>query len=118
MLQPVFHTFCHQIPERTLTLLGSPMLVCSRCAGIYAGVALAALLPTFTRLAPHGRRLVAVALLAMAADVLLQDLGLRPPSHPLRLATGLFAGWSATAFLFAALAPERNLLDTANSSLP
>ena len=34
----VFHSLGHQLPERTLSIVGVPMLVCSRCAGIYAGI--------------------------------------------------------------------------------
>jgi uncharacterized membrane protein len=34
---------CHHLPDRTLVLRGDAMCVCSRCAGLYAGVALAAL---------------------------------------------------------------------------
>ena len=55
ILGPAFHSFCHQLPERTLSLRGVPMLVCSRCAGIYAGIALGALGPWPTSFAPKGR---------------------------------------------------------------
>lgn len=106
-LQPVFHSFCHQIPERTLSVMGNPMVVCSRCAGIYGGVALAALMPTMPFLIRRGRTWVIVALVVMVLDVLLQDLGAHAPSHPLRLATGFLVGWTAAAFLFAALAPVK-----------
>jgi predicted membrane protein DUF2085 len=34
---------CHQRPERSFHLLGAQMPVCARCAGIYAGAAVAAL---------------------------------------------------------------------------
>jgi uncharacterized membrane protein len=103
LLRPVFHALCHQFPERTLVMMGVPMLVCSRCAGIYAGMAIGALLPSFGLLVRHGRRLLLVALGAMLLDVLLQDAGLRPSSHISRLSTGLLVGWSASAFLFATL---------------
>ena len=33
---------CHQRPERSFHLLGAQMPVCARCAGIYAGAAVAA----------------------------------------------------------------------------
>jgi uncharacterized membrane protein len=42
----IYKTFsfvCHQIPERSFHLAGYKFAVCSRCTGIYAGFALAAL---------------------------------------------------------------------------
>jgi len=102
-LQPTFHAFCHQMPARTLVVMGNPMVVCSRCAGIYAGMALGALMPSCAFLARRGRLLLVLALGAMLLDVLLQDGGMRPSSHVMRLSTGFFVGWSASAFLFASL---------------
>lgn len=105
-LQPAFHAFCHQLPERTLALGGIPMLVCSRCAGIYGGMALGAMLPAFRFMARRGRLVLLISLGGMLLDVLIQDAGFHPPDHALRLATGLAAGWSASAFLFASLGSE------------
>jgi uncharacterized membrane protein len=100
---PVFRTLCHQRPERTLAIFGAPMVVCSRCAGLYLGVALGVALPLPRRLLPHGRALVIAALVIAAIDVLTQDLGLHAPYHPGRLATGLLLGWSGCAFLMGTL---------------
>lgn len=89
---------CHQRPDRTL-MLGAPMPVCSRCAGIYAGIALAALLVH----RPSERALgvlltVSVALLGI--DVITQELALRPMWHGARVATGALLSYSiATRFL-------------------
>lgn len=103
LLRPAFHTFCHQLPERTLVLMGHPMVVCSRCAGIYGGMALGALVPASGFITRRGRLLLLLSLGLMLVDVLAQDLGLRPPSHFARIATGLFLGWSASAYLFASI---------------
>jgi uncharacterized membrane protein len=40
---------CHQRPGRSFHLLGVQLPVCARCTGIYAGAALIALLPAYTR---------------------------------------------------------------------
>jgi uncharacterized membrane protein len=103
---PVFHGLCHQQPERTLILLGAPMVVCSRCAGLFAGLAVGAFAPLGARLFPHGRTLVVASIALATIDVVTQDLGLHPPFHPMRLVTGFLMGWTATAFFFAALLRE------------
>ena len=41
----VFGAVCHQTPARCFTWLGSPLPVCARCLGLYAGVLAAALWP-------------------------------------------------------------------------
>ncbi|HLP07583.1 MAG TPA: DUF2085 domain-containing protein [Opitutaceae bacterium] len=103
----LFHGLCHQLPERTACLGGVAMLVCSRCAGIYAGVALGALIPVPQRCVPRARKLLCVAAVPLLADVILQAAGAMPILHATRLTTGALAGWLASALLFAALRVER-----------
>jgi len=111
LLDAAFVLLCHRIPERTLVLAGVPMPVCSRCAGIFAGVLLGALVAR-----PHfslgwWRMLLAMASASMLADVVLQDTGVHPVWHPMRLATGLAFGYAAALTMLAALesapAPSR-----------
>ncbi len=45
-----FSFICHQIPERSFHVAGHPFAVCSRCTGLYAGFALAALIYPLARL--------------------------------------------------------------------
>lgn len=103
----LFHGFCHQIPDRTLSVSGLAMLVCSRCAGLYAGVALGALLPAPCFLLHRGRTLVLTAAGLLLAELLLQKAGLLPLLHSTRLASGLALGWIASAFMFATLRQEQ-----------
>ncbi|MFT3830398.1 MAG: DUF2085 domain-containing protein [Opitutaceae bacterium] len=103
----LFHGVCHQLPERTACLSGVAMLVCSRCAGIYAGVALGAVLPAPRCWAPHARKLLFLAAVPLLADVISQATGAMPILHVTRLMTGALAGWLASALLFAALRIER-----------
>ena len=103
-----FHTLCHQLPERTLSILGAPMLVCSRCAGVYAGVALGTISPLPARWLPHAPRLLAAAAALMLLEVAMQDLGLYAVWHAARLGTGLALGWSASAWMFRAIAPRNS----------
>lgn len=103
----LFHGLCHQLPERTLCFSGAAMLVCSRCAGIFGGIALGAVLPAPRWSGRHGRRLLLAAALPMLVDVIAQNTGLYPVLHSTRLTTGLLAGWTASALLFNALRAER-----------
>lgn len=102
----LFHALCHQLPERTLTLFGTPMLVCSRCAGIYAGIALGALLPLPPFPVSWGRNVIIAAGSLMLLDVLAQSQGIYPVLHSTRIFTGFIAGWSASALMFAYLRKE------------
>ena len=44
-----FSFICHQIPERSFHVAGHQFAVCSRCTGLYAGFALAALIYPLAR---------------------------------------------------------------------
>src|SRR5438552_14687648 len=44
-----FSFVCHQIPERSFHIAGHQFAVCSRCTGLYAGFALAALIYPLAR---------------------------------------------------------------------
>jgi uncharacterized membrane protein len=113
-----FASLCHQLPERTLLLLGAPMVVCSRCAGIYAGALLGALVPMPRRVLPHARRLIAAAAALMVLDVVTQDLGLHAPYHPVRLFTGLALGVLGASWMSRALSDEADRLGGRDSARP
>jgi uncharacterized membrane protein len=103
-----FARLCHHLPARTLTIRGSSMCVCSRCAGLYAGLALGiALGPQLWRGFRGGarhlrdsdwRRLAGLALGAVVADVSLQDLGMHAPNHAVRLLSGIALGFVVGAW--------------------
>jgi uncharacterized membrane protein len=115
-----FARTCHQLPERSLVLL-STMPVCSRCAGLYAGVALGAILPWPRGARRHARAALLGAALAMCLDVWTQDVGLHPPWHATRLATGALLGWIGSGLLLRALLDEaenRRLAHSSSSSAP
>ena len=84
-----FRLLCHRIPERVLSIAGTPLPLCSRCAGIWIGASLSAafawaVLPLRTL-----RVVLPIALGLMGIEVLTQDLGLHPVFHPTRLLSGL-----------------------------
>jgi len=92
-----FRLLCHGIPDRCLTMAGTPMPICARCTGVYVGMFLAllafALVPFLQRmLMPAGVALL--LMLPLVIDGSTQAVGLRHSTNPLRLATGFLAGCS------------------------
>ncbi|WP_437673802.1 DUF2085 domain-containing protein [Sorangium sp. So ce131] len=103
-LDLAFAPMCHRMPGRSIALEGVMMPLCSRCAGIFAGVAAGAAIarPRLERAAWRPILIAAGAL--MAIDAATQDLGLHPVWHPTRLATGVVFGYAAAAAFLAQLA--------------
>lgn len=97
LLDLFFLPMCHRLPERTLALVGVSMPLCSRCAGIFAGLALGSLIQRPRLEIARWRILVVVAGALMVLDVVTQDLGLHPVWHATRIATGLLFGYAIAA---------------------
>lgn len=106
-LHAAFGVACHQRVDRSLVLLSVLMPVCSRCAGVFAGVGLAAALARPRLGLTASRVLFAAAGVAMLADVVTQELGLHAPWHAGRLATGVLVGYAGVLTLFAQLTSAR-----------
>lgn len=106
VLDAAFTTMCHRLPERSLVLAGVAMPLCSRCAGIFAGVAVGAWIAR-PRVSLRAYKLaITAAGAAMLADVITQDLGLHPIWHVTRIATGLLFGYALGAACLRALARD------------
>jgi uncharacterized membrane protein len=108
---PVYLCFsfvCHQIPERSFSYHGHPWAVCHRCAGIYSGMLLAALLPQALLAAvgdPRRRRgWVWAASLPLLFDWAIPLTGVWHGSALTRFATGFLFGLMLTSLLVPALA--------------
>ena len=105
-LRAALHPLCHQMPERSFAIGGSPLAVCARCAGLYAGFlagCLAILALGFIRrspLRPPGRGLLLAAVAPSAVEWALERSGISTGSPTLRaLAGGLLAFIVAFYFL-------------------
>ena len=106
-LDRIFVPMCHRLPERSLALAGVQMPLCSRCAGIFAGVAVGAAIAR-PRLPISVWRPLMVAIAAvMAIEVATQDLGLHALWHPSRLATGFAFGYALVVAFVVQLGRER-----------
>jgi uncharacterized membrane protein len=117
-LDGAFVTMCHRIPERTLVLDGVAMPVCSRCSGIFAGIALGAVVMRPFLSARAWRWAISAAALGMLLDVATQDLGVHPVWHATRLATGAFFGYAIAVACITALRREAEAAQAASESLP
>lgn len=102
----VFFSMCHRRAARTLFFEGVAMPLCSRCAGIFLGVAIAALIGRPILALPKWRVLFAIACALMLADVVTQDLGIHPVWHATRIATGLLVGYLMVVGLLSGLARD------------
>lgn len=97
-----FRFQCHGRAERTVEFAGRLFPVCSRCMGIYSGLALAAVL-AWPDVSARARRLWLVAAAAlMVAEVVVQERTGHAPIHALRLLTGLLLAWPVALTLLAA----------------
>jgi hypothetical protein len=88
---------CHRIPARTLVVFGTPMSICSRCAGLYLGIALAGL-TGWPRWSSTRTFWVAIPTLAtIAIEVAIEGLGWMRPAHSARVALAMLFSWPITA---------------------
>jgi len=114
----IFRGLCHQEPDRSLFLFGTQMAVCSRCAGVYAGLVVASLSPALGFMAKHGLWATMTAIFVAAFDVTATHFSLYALNHAVRLATGFLAGWTVSAFLIATLKREsqEGMVETDNNA--
>jgi uncharacterized membrane protein len=105
-----FKLICHGFPERCLTLFGVPMPICARCTGIYIGL-LAGLLAfaAVPWVSAQVMRWVALAAVTpLAIDGLTQLVRLRTSTNPLRMTTGVVAGFAFGLWILSAVERRRD----------
>lgn len=97
----LYSHFCHQIPERTLSVNGTPVGFCSRCTGFYGGLFFGSLAVARSG---GGRSLGLRRLAFLVAPAMIDfwfDLSaLVPGGNVLRSVTGLLAGFGIVRFVF------------------
>lgn len=91
-----FHTICHQMPERSMYILGAPLAVCLRCSAIYFGFLIGTILylpvRSFGVSITERRGPLIVSILPLLADVVLDVLGMHASTGATRLITGSLFG--------------------------
>jgi len=94
---------CHQIPERSFRLAGHKFGVCSRCTGLYSGLAFATLVYPLTRPLKRAEtpRIFWLILAAapLAIDFLLGYFSIWPNTHLSRFVTGALLGAASVFYI-------------------
>jgi len=110
LTEPLFIFFgyiCHQLPERSLSVFGEPLGVCSRCFGIYLGLLLGiAVYPVWQRMEtiePLPRFWLFISLIPVGVDWSLTAFGIWENTHFSRLVTGVILGFACGTFILPAL---------------
>jgi uncharacterized membrane protein len=102
-----FSFLCHQIPERSFHLAGHQFAVCSRCTGLYAGFAAAALVYPLTRSLKSTetppRLWLILAAVPLAVDFALTYFSIWQNNHLSRFSTGALLGAVAVFFIIPGL---------------
>lgn len=88
---------CHRMADRTMSIFGSKMPMCSRCTGIVTGLGLGLIIGR-----PYGGPTKLWITLGIASVLLLlemqtQEWGWHSVSHPTRLFTGFFLAYPVAA---------------------
>ncbi|HUR97184.1 MAG TPA: DUF2085 domain-containing protein [Pyrinomonadaceae bacterium] len=102
-----FSYICHQIPERSFSLWGHQLAVCSRCSGVYlgllGGMLIYPLWRTVDEIEPIPRFWLFLALVPITVDWSLTIFGFWENTHASRLITGLILGAACATFIVPAL---------------
>lgn len=103
----VFSYVCHQIPERSFHLDGHKFGVCSRCTGLYAGFAVAALIYPLARSLQRTdtppRRWLILATLPLLFDFALGYFSIWQNTHLSRFLTGALLSSVAVFYIMPGL---------------
>jgi uncharacterized membrane protein len=102
-----FSFVCHQIPERSFHLAGYQFAVCSRCTGLYAGFAVAALVyplaRSLSRTDTPSRIWLVLASLPLAIDFALGYFSIWQNTHLSRFLTGALLSSVAVFYIMPGL---------------
>lgn len=106
-LYQVFSFVCHQIPERSFHLEGHQFAVCSRCTGLYAGLAVATLIYPLARSLQRtdtpARRWLILATLPLVIDFALGYFSIWQNTHLSRFLTGALLSSVAVFYIMPGL---------------
>jgi len=98
-IERIYSRVCHQQDNKCISLAGTKMLICARCAGIYFG-ALVSLFFMFFRSTPKLKLgIFVLSAIPLLLDVFVTNLKLYEYSKPIAFSTGLIFGSVVCLFL-------------------
>ncbi len=89
ILKNFWGNVCHQEHNKSLSIDGSYMLVCSRCTGIYFGAWVISFISLFIRQMKINLSLIIICALPMLADILLYNLRIYEYSKAIAFFSGV-----------------------------
>lgn len=108
--KPVYTFFsyiCHQMPERSMHLVGHQLGVCSRCFGVYFGLFLGfAVYPLWRRvddIEPLPRFWLFLSMVPIGIDWTLGMFEIWENNHLSRFVTGLILGFACATYIIPAI---------------
>ena len=109
-----FSSICHQISDRSFHVEGEQLAVCSRCFGVYFGLAFGfAIYPLWrniTEIEPLPRFWLFLSLIPIGIDWSLTVFGIWENNHLSRFVTGLILGVACATYIVPAIVEiTRNL---------
>ena len=103
-LSKFYSGVCHQHEIKLLEVFGIESMVCSRCAGIYAGVLLTSFLLLFITVEENlGIKLLLLSSIPLILDVVFYNLGLYNYSKTTAFSTGIFFGSAGFYYFYIGL---------------
>ena len=90
---------CHRIPERTLSIFGSLMPMCSRCMGLDTGLGLGLVVGAPYKGPKWLWVWLGVATVLMLIEIQTQEMGLHPIWHSTRALSGMLLAYPVGAAL-------------------
>lgn len=98
-LKESYSVVCHQSAVKSFHIGSMQLMVCARCLGIYTGVFAGLIAALLVAARPFSFKLLILAAIVLAIDVLLTTAGLYPYMKGLALITGFLFGGAAAWFV-------------------
>ena len=109
LLKRIYSPICHQENSKCISIGDGKMLVCARCAGIYFGTFITAIISLLITLPFVSKKILMIAILPLITDVLLTSIGIYNYSQFLSFMTGIIFG--IVIYLFTIIELEKFILN-------
>lgn len=98
-IERIYSRVCHQQESKCISIAGTKMLICARCAGIYFGALVSLFFMSFGSTPKLKLSLFVISAIPLLLDVFLTNINLYEYSKPIAFLTGLIFGSVVCLFL-------------------